>query len=397
MILVLTVGTGTAGQHSNLAAGLINSISELQSTPSFVLLVPSNSAESIDLAELVSEECVFDSQVAEENLRIDRPDDLYCAQEKIRQCLSWVSQHYPKEKILVNPTSGTKQMTIGCFLAASEIPGVEICFIGGKRKDGVVVTGTEENLHFEPNRLHRDRALQSAEALYHSGSLEAIFPLLQEFGSSVLPEATLGLCQSHRQSLRFEQARQSATRSDHPALIPLRSYLQEISEKGSNSLLFLAEVFAGAERLRKWGKDTASYLAYYQSVEFGVRTALAIRHDVREPYNLELIANAPHFSDQQKSRFRANARDGQLHLGLHGLHETLIAFGESCGQAYLEKNSSLRSLLNRRNEFIHKGISPDPDLLLALANHSRAHLLDILPEIDLDRPNKLWPNSLSSN
>ena len=97
MILVLTVGTGTAGQHSNLAAGLINSISELKSTPSFVLLVPSNSAESIDLAELVSEECVFDSQVAEENLRIDRPDVLYCAQENPTM-LVLVSQHYPKEK-----------------------------------------------------------------------------------------------------------------------------------------------------------------------------------------------------------------------------------------------------------------------------------------------------------
>ena len=395
MILVLTVGTGTAGQHSNLAAGLLNSINSLEVKPTFILLVPSTSEESTGLAELLSEECTTPSELAPFELRIEKPDDLLCARKQIRACLESLRKRFPGKNILVNPTSGTKQMTIGCFLAASEIPGIEICFIGGQRKDGVVITGTEQNLRFEPNLLHRERALATAETLYKTGALEAVHPLLEEFGQSTHPESVLGLCQSHRQALRFEPARQAATRSDHPALIPLRSYLGQISTEGRDSTLFVAEVFAGAERLRKWGKDIPAFLAYYQSVEFGVRSALALRHQVKEPYDVNLIAHAPHFSTSQAKRFRALARDGELHLGMHGLHETLVAFGDKNAQSYLEKDSSLRSLLKRRNEFIHAGISPDPDLVTALANHTRAHLLDILPEIDLDRPQKLWPESLS--
>ena len=138
-------------------------------------------------------------------------------------------------------------MTTAVFLQHPKFPGLRFV-LRRKTKRRVVVTGAKN--HFEPNRLHRDRALQSAEALYHSGSLEAIFPY-SGIWFSVLPEATRPLPVTE-QSLRFEQARRSATRSDHHPY-PLRSYLQEISEKGSNSL-FVAEVFAGAERLRKWGK-----------------------------------------------------------------------------------------------------------------------------------------------
>lgn len=396
MILVLTVGTGTAGQHSNLAAGLLNSINSLEVKPTFILLVPSTSEESTGLAELVSEECTTPSELAPFELRIEKPDDLLCSRKQIRACLESLKERFPGKNILVNPTSGTKQMTIGCFLAASEIPGIEICFIGGQRKDGVVITGTEQNLSFEPNLLHRERALATAETLYRTGALEAIHPLLDEFGEPTQPESMLGLCQSHRQALRFEPARQAATRSDHPSLIPLRSYLGQICNDGRDSILFVAEVFAGAERLRKWGKDIPAYLAYYQSVEFGARAALAIRHRIKEPFDLELIANAPHFSSTQAKRFRALARDGELHLGMHALHETLVAFGDNSAKAFTEKDNQLRPLLNRRNEFIHAGISPNPDLVTALAKHTRGHLLDILPEIDLDRPNKLWPESLST-
>ena len=134
MILVLTVGTGTAGQHSNLAAGLLNSINSLEIKPSFILLVPSTSEESMGLAELVSEECTTPSELAPLEQRIEKPDDLICARKQIRACIESLRKRFPGKNILVNPTSGTKQMAIGCFLAASEIPGIEICFIGVKEK-----------------------------------------------------------------------------------------------------------------------------------------------------------------------------------------------------------------------------------------------------------------------
>jgi len=393
MILVLTVGSGTAGQPSNLAAGLLNSINSLEVKPTFILLVPSTTEESTGLAELVSEECTIPSELAPFELRIEKPDDLLCARKQIRACLESLRKRFPGKNILVNPTSGTKQMTIGCFLAAAEIPGVEICFISGPRQDGVIITGAEKNLHFEPNLLHRERALSTAEELFKSGALEAIHPLLSPYGSSTEAEASLGLCLSHRQSLRLEPARQTASKSQHPAAISLRSYLNDLCSSERASPLFVAEVFSGAERLRHWGKDTAAFLAYYQSIEFCARTALVQRHQIREEYECELIANAPNCSGEFARRLRANSRNGKVVLGLHGLHEALQAMGDSHADAYFN-NQSLRTMLNRRNEFVHTGQSPESGLVLALANHARAHLLALLPEINLDLPASLWPATL---
>ena len=395
MPLLLTVGTGTAGKNSNLAAGLVNSIANLPELPSLAFLVPSLSADSIAVAELVAGESPCPVEIAPPEYRIARADDLLCSRVCIRGSLKILMERFPGKQILVNPTSGTKQMTIGCFLAASENPGVRLCFIGGKRQDGVVITGTEENLFFEPNLLHRERALAIAEQFYQTGALEAIRPLLLEFGEYAAPESALGFCQSERQALRFEQARQAATQSDHPKLIPLRSYLEKVRDAGRTSSLFVAEVFCGAERLRKWGKDAASYLSYYQSVELAARCALAVRHSIHEPYDTDLIINAPYWTSTQRKRLEANARNGTLRLGLHQLHETLNALGDPCGQSFLE-NRPFRSLLDRRNEFSHLGLTPDPELLETFALRARNHLLELLPDIDLDLPCRLWSNTLLS-
>jgi hypothetical protein len=393
MILVLTVGTGTAGQHSNLAAGLVNSIASLSESPEITFLVPSSSEESIALAELVADESPYHAEIADEEFRLENPDDLLASRDKIRALLESVIFRFPKSKILVNPTSGTKQMTIGCFLAAADIPGIELCFIGGKRKDGVVITGTEKNLRLEPNFLHRERAVATAEELYKSGALEAIAPLLQPFGAKTEDLSLFSMCQAHRQNLRFERARQIAAKCHHPSAITLRSHLDKLCSADRSSADFVAEVFCGADRLRNWGKDTQAFLAYYQSIEFAARTALSSRHSVSEPYDLDLISSAPSCTSEQVRKYRANARDGKLHLGLHGLHETLLAFGDSSANTYFQ-NQSLRTMLNRRNEFVHTGQSPETGLIKALANHTRAHLLSLLPKIDLDLPARLWSDSL---
>lgn len=50
-LLILTVGTGTRGEHSNLAQGLVNTLGKLR--PRLFWLVPSTSPESLAVAELV--------------------------------------------------------------------------------------------------------------------------------------------------------------------------------------------------------------------------------------------------------------------------------------------------------------------------------------------------------
>ncbi|MBI4657932.1 MAG: hypothetical protein HY735_03625 [Verrucomicrobia bacterium] len=52
-LLILTVGTGTSGTHSNLAQGLVNTLHQLR--PRLFWLVPSASEKSTPVADLIRE------------------------------------------------------------------------------------------------------------------------------------------------------------------------------------------------------------------------------------------------------------------------------------------------------------------------------------------------------
>lgn len=53
MILVLTVGSGTAGRHSDLRQGLVNTIAATKPRPRGFFLLPSQAEDSVATAELV--------------------------------------------------------------------------------------------------------------------------------------------------------------------------------------------------------------------------------------------------------------------------------------------------------------------------------------------------------
>ena len=78
-LLIMTVGTGTAGKYSNLANGLRNTIKMIQ--PYRFWLVPSSSGDSRAVAELVSEGF---SSFAGMLGPIENPDDLVCCRRTVR-------------------------------------------------------------------------------------------------------------------------------------------------------------------------------------------------------------------------------------------------------------------------------------------------------------------------
>ena len=105
-LLILTVGTGTAGRHSDLASGLRRTLELLN--PRKFWLVPSTAPDSLAIADLIAEgHASYGGRFP-----LEHPDDLESSRQHIRSVIRRVrGQVKEGERLLVNPTSGTKQMT----------------------------------------------------------------------------------------------------------------------------------------------------------------------------------------------------------------------------------------------------------------------------------------------
>jgi hypothetical protein len=122
-LLILTVGTGTAGKHSNVASGLARTIDLC--APRLFWLVPSASEKSWPVADLIRESVehthtgAFRPWSTDEPYRtIADPDDIHQCRTVLREVIAEArKQLKPGERLMVNPTSGTKQMSAGATLA----------------------------------------------------------------------------------------------------------------------------------------------------------------------------------------------------------------------------------------------------------------------------------------
>src|ERR1017187_9279470 len=116
-LLILTVGTGTAGKHSDVASGLARTIDLC--APRLFWLVPSASEKSRPVADLIRESIgcpgAFRPWSTEEPYHtIADPDDIHQCRAVLREVIAEArKQLKPGERLIVNPTSGTKQMSAG--------------------------------------------------------------------------------------------------------------------------------------------------------------------------------------------------------------------------------------------------------------------------------------------
>ena len=353
-LLILTVGTGTAGKHSDVAQGLANTIRLVR--PRRFWLVPSISERSLPVADLIRESVadldVFQPWSADAPYRpIANPDSLSDCRQSVREVIQAVRRQIrPGEKLIVNPTSGTKQMSAGATLAALDEEVDVIAFTVGERADGVVKTGTERIESFNLEEFLAERALREAGRLFDAGAFDGAARLLEPHQS--LPQAVqareVALCLHHWQRLDFKEARRVAARSTAPAMVASRSRLDALARSNELSPSVLAELLHSAAELGRWGAYEDCLARCYRALELAAKLRLAQEHHIHPPYALEdLVDAAPSLA----KKLQALARDGRCSLGLRSSFEVLEALGDALANDYFA-DRPLRDLLNLRNETI---------------------------------------------
>src|ERR1039457_1303235 len=113
-LLILTVGTGTAGKHSDVASGLARTLDLC--APRLFWLLPRAAQNARPLPDPLRESVGGPGafrpwSTAEPYRTIADPDDIHQCRTVLREVIAEArKQLKPGERLIVNPTSGTKQI-----------------------------------------------------------------------------------------------------------------------------------------------------------------------------------------------------------------------------------------------------------------------------------------------
>lgn len=363
-LLILTVGTGTAGLQSNLTQGLVNTIHKVN--PRNFWLIPSTHPDSIAVAEMVLG--AFPDQflpwTASERFKpITDPDQLECARQAVRAVIQRVRRRLqPGERLLVNPTSGTKQMSAGATLAALDEQIGDILFTVGDRQDGVVKTGTERIAAFDPAQYFEERDMHLARRLFESGSFDSAARILEPHGSRRAKDRDICLCRLHWSRLCYGEAARHAARFSEPH----RAHLAHLEKDTQTpSAWVLADLLQNAAEFLALADPDAAFHFSYKSLEYALRLELFQATGIQPPYTPD------QFTDLRLDLTKNTAPGQPLRIGQRQMAEILRTLGSPLAEAYF-KDRALQQGLGIRNKLTHEIRPTKPEEARALLDSVRA-------------------------
>lgn len=352
-LLILTVGTGTLGLHSNLALGLINTLKQL--SPRLFWLVPSASQDSITLAELVRENAppgsMFQSWAPDRPFReIEHHDDLFICRAALREVVRAARKCLrDDERLLINPTSGTKQMSAAATLAALDEQVGEVVFTVGERADGVVKTGTERMAPFSTRQFFLERDFSMAAELFDAGAFRAAARLLKPYDEvEAMHAREEALCRYEWRRMRYAEAARHATRFSED----LRKYLDALSRADQCSPEILGDLLASADETLRWHEPEGALARYYRGAELAAKVRLALEFELRPPYLRDsLLALIPP-NNSLYSEIHDRAQGGKIQLGNDLAWRLLEVTGDAMAGSY-RADTPLQDGLRSRNESVY--------------------------------------------
>lgn len=336
-----------------MAAGLARTIDLLK--PRGFWLVPSASAQSVPVADLIRESVAKPSAFrpwseTELHCAIQEPDDLLDCRATIREVIARAHQELcAGERLIVNPTSGTKQMSVGATLAALDETVGEIVFTVGQRADGVVVTGTEQVRSLDTSTFFMERDLRQADGLFSAGALFAAGRLLEPYSRADAAKAReKALCLHEWQRMNYNKAAGHAARFSES----IRAHLQSLAEVDPLGLEVLGDLLAGADALAGWGDHEEALARYYRAAEQTAKARLALNHEIRPPYLPDQFLSLFPGGGREADNLRNQPERKHLHLSGQQAWNILREAGDPVAEAYLQ-DRELNRLLQRRNESLY--------------------------------------------
>ncbi|KAF0095617.1 MAG: hypothetical protein E1N59_1112 [Puniceicoccaceae bacterium 5H] len=326
--------------------------------PRCFFLMPSAHPDSVALAELVSEDervsARFQPAAAEARFfTFEDHDDLQQCRLDLEQALQRIRREANRrEPMVVNPTSGTKQMSAAATMAALDAEADEIVFITGPRENGVVITGEEQIQKLDTSQFYAEQAAKEARRLLAAGAFHGAAEILKPWRDRQDPTIdqiqTLAQVLHEWQRLNYGTACQCAARPEMASFTALRRWLSGLRQAPELDPAILADLLDACATLLHWNRVEEALAYLYRSTELAGKLALKEAYALEPPYQEEDLA---HLLPRRRERFRALARDGKLHLGLREIWEILRLLKLPLAEAYFG-HYAFRTLIEARNQTV---------------------------------------------
>jgi hypothetical protein len=307
------------------------------------------------------------------------PDDIHQCRTVLREVIAEArKQLKPGERLIVNPTSGTKQMSAGATLAALDEEIGELMFTVGQRVDGVVKSGTEETKCFSTEAFFCERDLRIAQNLFDQGAFFAAARVLRRYRHPTAARAKeIALCLHEWQRMNYAKAASHAAKFSEE----LRLHLKTLAEADAFGVSALGDLLAGADELLRWGDCEEALARYYRGAEQAAKVRLAEAHSIRPPYRLESVLDIlPAGCRLAEDLRHSRPRNGEILLTAQKAWDVLDACGDPTAGSYFD-DQKLQHGLQRRNESMYgHGQEPvEADQVQGVAARLRNLLRDHLP------------------
>jgi TolA-binding protein len=383
-VYICTIGTGTAGATSSLAQGVVNAV-RLRS-PQFCVLVPSISENSVLVADMVETELSNDKVISlQRPASLSDPDDLRQCRREMRELIRQLKALHSTAKLILNPTSGTKQMTTGAVLAGIDEGLEHIEYITGPRKDGVVVTGQERITAISGRHILAEKTLRNAQELMLAGAYNGAVQLLKSYGDVYPRSLALARTLFHWDRFAYDQALASAE-ACNASLDETRKTLTRLYKAKRISLPRAADMLALVDRRLTSGEAEEALAVLYRCVEMLAKLRLyelGVSPERATLAQLRETIHPPKRLDEQLVSMSRN--NDQLHLGLRLCLDLLDSTGCSFARTILS-DKAMWNTLQKRNDtrYGHGTDQVDPKKIRQLLHHVQ------------HGAGRQWPNLLDS-
>lgn len=348
MIYICTVGTGTAGAQSNVAEGIMAAIG--YANPDSVILVPSESEDSIAVAEIVKEGITDICKYVSISPITDYDDLMACRQE-IAKIVRRAKDTTTTLPVVINPTSGTKQMTSAAVLAAIDEELEHIEYITGPRKDGVIITGQEKISKLSARKFIAEKHYHNATELIQSGSYYAADTILEPYKD--LYPLTYAAAKMFYYWSRFDysNALKWANAGNNIDWQDARRALDILRSADNISLARIIDMrnYAFMDCIEH-GEGEEALAIIYRLVEMCAKLRMKELHIDSEKLELAAITGHPELKLKSgtNEKLKTMSKYGSLQLGLKLSLEILDGTGFSFCKNFLH-NKELWSILMERN------------------------------------------------
>ncbi len=347
--MVVTVGTGTGRDAEESARSIASGIavSLRTSNPSKVIFVVSEESYEATLPKVMEMQEVPEMEV--EMLR--DINDLDEAFEKVLRCIErLVSSGYD---VVVDFTSGTKAMSAGAVLAATQ-EGVKLSYVAGKRQGGKVVRGTEKVTVCSPVRGMLRMQEKMVSGFFDIYQFEAAVRLLREMAEM---DASMG--EEYMRQLRIVEGYMLWDRFNHEGAFERLEGMEGVPAgnkeflgrllrcRDSKEPYYIADLLNNAERRAEEGKYDDAVARLYRTAE------MVAQYRLRGRYGIDTgDVDVSLLGEKAAERYRRYMDErGRIRVGMLRAYELLQELGDELGEMLIA-DRRMRSLLTRRNESI---------------------------------------------